>query len=67
MKRYVDRNRRHGGVQHSAPEAKWLAYPHDDDDEHDADENQDAPLEPLLAVLRAETHLAQIPHEVAMS
>ena len=43
------------------------AHPHDNGNEHNANENHDSPLEPWLAVLWAETYLGQIAHEVAMS
>ena len=46
--------------------AACQTYPHDNDNEHDANENHDGPLEPWLAVLWAETYLGQIAHEVAV-
>jgi len=41
--------------------------PNDDDDKHNADEDHDDSLEPLFAILWAETHLGQIPHEITAS
>ena len=54
-----------GGWFCSIPE--FQAYPHDNDNEHNANENHDSTLQPGLAVLWAETYLGQIAHEVAMS
>jgi hypothetical protein len=41
--------------------------PHDNDNEHNANEDHDGPLEPWFAVLWAETYLSQIAHEIAVS
>lgn len=42
------------------------AYPNDNNNEHGPDKHHDGPLEPWLAVLRAETYFCQIPHKVAV-
>lgn len=44
-----------------------MTHPDDDEDEHDPEHGDDRALEPHLAVLEREAHLAHIAHELGMA